>query len=215
MAVVAFFWLAIYAVKEMRHSFAAASRRGPACAACDSSGGPLMQQQQQLQQLQQLQQQQQLQQISQYNPIAAPFQPYFLSLGPEQQQLEYERQVMRQQILRGTARSLLLQTLERQEAIQRELAFFFNAEQQQQLQQPQQQHLEQQQFESCEQCMHSSGKRSSKSGFLRALLKSFVFKFLLVLWVGYAFVVGCMYTWRDSFFVQQLQQWKGVILEGV
>ncbi|CDJ44935.1 hypothetical protein ETH_00036970, partial [Eimeria tenella] len=136
----------------------------------------------------------------------APQGPCELLLQPKQQQLllqqlEHERLVLRQQVLRGASPQLLLQTLGRQDAIQRELAFVIEAEQQQQQQQQQYEYWERQQRLSSS--SSSSKRSSSRPGFLRSLLSSYVFKFLLLLWLVYGCVVGCMYTLKHKLLEQQ------------
>ncbi|OEH79447.1 hypothetical protein cyc_08319 [Cyclospora cayetanensis] len=168
-AVTAFLWLLIYAYKTLHYSlFVSSARERTGCTACISRGAPIPQQLgPSLQQQYAVALQQEMQ----------PYQRHMVL-----QQMEYEREVMRQQILRGSAPQLLLQSLGRQDAMQRELAYILSAEKHQ----PQPLH-----------CSHSNSGISTgegRPGFFRTLLGSCLFKFLVVLWVAYACVVGSMYA---------------------
>ncbi|XP_026193000.1 uncharacterized protein LOC34624078 [Cyclospora cayetanensis] len=168
-AVTAFLWLLIYAYKTLHYSlFVSSARERTGCTACISRGAPIPPQLgPSLQQQYAVALQQEMQ----------PYQRHMVL-----QQMEYEREVMRQQILRGSAPQLLLQSLGRQDAMQRELAYILSAEKHQ----PQPLH-----------CSHSNSGISTgegRPGFFRTLLGSCLFKFLVVLWVAYACVVGSMYA---------------------
>lgn len=128
-------------------------------------------------------------------PVGPPLLPLLQQQQQEKQllqQLEYEREVLRQQILRGSSPQLLLQSLGRQEAVQRELAFVLSAEG------PAYQRLDQQPQLLLPPSLHAQETRPKKPGFLRALLRSWVFKFLVLLWLLYACAVGCMYAVRHN-----------------
>ena len=184
MAVTAFLWLTIYAYKALHHSLSVSSSASAPvnCASClysvatvQQTGGAL-----------------QAPAINTQHEVQAQQQQQLL------QQLEYEREVLRQQIMRGSAPVFLLQSLGRQDAIQRELVYVLNAEGP---------HVQQQQRQSLPYCFHTAKANTSdtkRPGFFRALLRSWLFKFLVVLWVVYACVVGCMYAARNNVFQLQL-----------
>ncbi|KAL8270034.1 hypothetical protein Esti_006026 [Eimeria stiedai] len=132
---------------------------------------------------------------------ALAVQQHTLALPQQQQQhastllsdLSHETNVLKQQILRGSEPHLLMATLGRQDALQRELASILNAEPV--LQQQQQPAAA---AHSLQAGCSSDPQHVKQQGFMRSLIGSWVFKFLVLLWVGYACVVGCMYAVRHD-----------------
>ncbi|KAL8429662.1 hypothetical protein ACSSS7_006437 [Eimeria intestinalis] len=188
-AAAAFLWLSLYAYR----TFSPASSHVHAAAGCASCNGS----QWGASALQAV--------AGAMRPPALAVQQHALALPQQLQQqhastllsdLGHEMNVLKQQILRGSEPHLILATLGRQDALQRELASILNAEPALQ----QQQQRRQEAADRLQAGGSSNVQHAKQQGFIRSLIGSWVFKFLILLWVGYACVVGCMYALRHDLF---------------
>lgn len=178
-AVAAFLWLMIYAYKALHHSLSFPS--APVLATCSSYNYQAPPVQQTL--------------GPSRAPAVAMGQPLLSHQHHLLQDLEHEMRVLRRQIMNGCPQQMLLDTVVRQDMIQRELFY--------ELTTANTQHRGQSLPDYCD-ANFKSNTRNKRPGFFRALLGSWLFKFLVLLWVVYACAVACMYAVRNNMLQFQL-----------